>query len=377
MRLAVLGSTGSVGTQTLDVAEKNGYSVTGIAANTDWAAVERQIRRFRPLTAAMCSESAAAELRIRTADCPTRVYGGRQAVAELAGSPESDAVVNAISGIDGLEPTMAALGAGKRLALSNKESLVAGGKLVTDAARASGAELIPVDSEHSAIFQSIGASPNPVKKIILTASGGPFFGKKRSELESVTVDQALLHPTWSMGRKITVDCANLMNKGLELIEAAVLFGVGADRIEIVIHPQSILHSAVMFSDNSVIGQMGRADMRLPIQYALSYPERAEPVGEPLDLAEIGKLTFYRPDFETFRAPLLCRAAFEAGGTAPAALNGANEAAVELFLAGKINFPAIAELVEKALSDMRPVPLRSAAGALEADREARSRVYACV
>ena len=349
--LAVLGSTGSIGVQALEVAELCGFKVKTLTANSRTDILEEQIRRFAPETAAVADEKAAADLKIRVADTGTKVFSGKSGVEECAACG-ADTVLNSIVGIAGLAPTLAAINAGSKIALANKETLVAGGKLVLEAAKNKGVDILPVDSEHSAIFQSMQgcADKKQIKRLILTASGGPFFGKTRKELENVTVEQALKHPNWSMGAKITIDSATMMNKGLELIEAAWLFGVEAKNIDILVHRQSIVHSLVEYADNSVIAQLGVPDMRIPIQYALTYPDRFESPVNQLDLAAAATLTFENPDYETFSCINLCRRAFEKGGLYPAAVNAANEKANELFRNGKIGFLDIARAVEAALEN---------------------------
>lgn len=347
--LIILGSTGSIGTQALEVARREGYCVTALAAGSNVDLLEQQIREFKPLYAAVFNEKAAQELKMRVSDTETKIFSGMEGVCEVARS-EGDIVLNAIVGIAGLRPTLAAIDAGKDIALANKETLVTGGEIVNRKAAEKGVKILPVDSEHSAIFQSLqGAPEGSLKKIILTASGGPFYGKKREELENVTVEQALKHPNWSMGAKITIDSATLMNKGLEVIEAVHLFGVSADDIEVLVHRQSIVHSGVELNDGAVIAQLGTPDMKLPIQYALTYPERSQAF-ERLSLADIGTLTFERPDMETFRCLPICMEAIRRGGLYPTAVNGANEEAVALFLKGEIKFLQIAQLVEMALEN---------------------------
>ena len=368
--LIILGSTGSIGTQSLTVARQNGWRVTGLAAGSNVDLIEQQVREFKPLKVALFSEEAARDLKARIADTDTAVLSGISGVCEVAES-EGDLVLNAIVGIAGLRPTVAALKAGKQFALANKETLVTGGSLVMGLAREKGIKILPVDSEHSAIFQSLqGAPENSLKKILLTASGGPFYSKTREELGSVTVEQALKHPNWSMGAKITIDSATLMNKGLEVIEAVHLFGVKADDIEVLVHRQSILHSAVELVDGAVIGQLGTPDMKLPIQYALTYPERANVVYERLSLADIGTLTFAKPDTETFKCLRVCIDAINRGGLVPAAANGANEEAVRLFLDRKISFLQIGDLVEAAAANQKAAHNYTIEDVFEADRAAR-------
>lgn len=372
-KIAILGSTGSIGTQALEVARKNGYTVTSLAAGGNVKLLEEQVREFSPETVAVFNESAANDLKIRIKDTNTRVISGKNGVCETAAG-DCDMVLNAVVGIAGLEPTLAAIDAGNDIALANKETLVTGGELVNAAAKKRKVKIIPVDSEHSAIFQSLQGTPKgSLSKILLTASGGPFYGKKTAELADVTAAQALKHPNWSMGAKITVDSATLMNKGLEVIEAVHLFGVGADRIEVLVHRQSILHSGVELTDGAVIAQLGTPDMRLPIAYALTYPNRDKTAFEHLSLSDIGTLTFEKPDTDTFRCLPLCIAAINAGGLAPTAVNGANEAAVELFLKGKIKFLEIANAVERALLSVNNKERCTLEDVLEADMAARRSV----
>lgn len=368
--LIILGSTGSIGTQAIDVCLKNGYRVTGLAAGRNIKLLEQQARLLKPLAVACSDEAAAKELKIKLADTDIKVFSGTNGVCELA-SGRGDTVLNAIVGIAGLRPTLAAINAGKTIALANKETLVTGGDIVKKALKEKGVALLPVDSEHSAIFQSLQGVPNgSLNKILLTASGGPFFNKKAKELENVTPADALKHPNWSMGAKITIDSATLMNKGLEVIEAVHLFDVAPDDIEVLVHRQSILHSAVELKDGAVIGQLGTPDMKLPIQYALTYPERVNLFGERLSLADIGTLTFQKPDMETFRCLPVCIEAIRRGGLKPTAANGANEEAVRLFLEGKIKFLQIAELVEKATDAQSDVNFFGVEDVFEADKAAR-------
>lgn len=348
--LSILGSTGSIGKQSLDVCRKCGYGVKALTAFSSVDEIEKQAREFKPEKVALVDEKAAADLKIKLADTDIKVLGGMDGVCECAEIQSADTVLNSIVGMAGLKPTLTAIYAGKKIALANKETLVAGGQLVMSEAKKHGVEILPVDSEHSAIFQCLQGKPTnkALKKIILTASGGPFFGKTADELRDVTVEKALKHPNWSMGAKITIDSATMMNKGLELIEAVWLFSVKPDDVDIVVHRESIVHSAVEYDDNSVIAQLGLPDMRIPIQYALTYPERFEsPVGE-LSLSQIGKLTFFEPDYETFRCINLCRKAINMGGLYPAAVNSANEQANLMFRQGKIGFLDIADRVEAML-----------------------------
>ena len=349
-KLIILGSTGSIGTQALDIARANPdkYTIVGLAAGSNAELLEKQAREFGVKVVALFDIKAADELKIKLADTNIKVFCGADGVCELA-MLDCDMVLNAIVGIAGLRPTLCAIDAGHTIALANKETLVTGGEIVNRKLKEKGVELLPVDSEHSAIFQSLqGAPKGSLKKILLTASGGPFFGKTREELQNVTVKEALAHPNWSMGAKITIDSASLMNKGLEVIEAVHLFGVPASQIEVLVHRQSILHSAVELSDGAVIAQLGTPDMKLPIQYALTYPER-DMCFESLDLFKVGSLTFERPDCGTFKLLPLCIEAINGGGLYPTAINGANEESVKLFLEGKIKFLQIAELNEKAMN----------------------------
>ena len=371
--VSILGSTGSIGTQALEVCRRDGYKVTALAAGSNIELLEKQAREFEVKAVAVFNEQKAKDLKIKLSDTDIKVLSGEDGVCEIA-QGEGDIVLNSVVGIAGLKPTLAAIDAGKTIALANKETLVTGGEIVNRKALEKGVKILPVDSEHSAIFQSIqGAPEKSVKKIILTASGGPFYGKKREDLENVTVKEALNHPNWSMGAKITIDSATLMNKGLEVIEAVHLFGVSAKDIEVVVHRQSIVHSGVELSDGAVIAQLGTPDMRLPIQYALTYPERSEFAFEHLSLTDIGTLTFEKPDTETFRCLPLCIEAIERGGLAPTAVNGANEEAVKLFLEGKIKFLQIAELVEKALYNVENKRDFNLDDILLADKQARALV----
>lgn len=369
-RLIILGSTGSIGVQALEVAERNGYKVTALAAGKNTELLEKQARKFKPDIVAVSEKQAAQDLKTRLADTDIKVLSGEDGVCAAA-QYEGDIVLNAIVGIAGLRPTLAAITAQKTIALANKETLVAGGEIVNRRLKETGVKLLPVDSEHSAIFQSLQGAPHgSLKKILLTASGGPFYGKTRKELESVTVKDALNHPNWSMGAKITVDSATLMNKGLEVIEAVRLFDVSPDDIEVLVHRQSIVHSGVEMSDGAVIAQLGTPDMRLPIQYALTYPERADFAFEHLSLTDIGTLTFEKPDNDTFRCLPICIEAVKQGGLAPAAVNGANEEAVALFLSGKIKFLQIAEMAEKALNSVNNKKEYTIEDVFAADQAAR-------
>lgn len=376
-RISILGSTGSIGRQSLDVMSACGMEAVALTAHSNVARMEEQVRQFHPELAVMMDEDAARDLRVRLADTPVRVASGLEGLLEAAELPAADTVVTAVVGMIGLRPTMAAIREGKRIALANKETLVCAGTLVMEEARDYGAEIVPVDSEHSALFQSLQASHDrgEVKRLILTCSGGPFFGKKREELEGMTREDALRHPNWSMGAKITVDSATLMNKGLEFIEAMHLYQMPPEKISIVIHRESIIHSLVEYCDNAVIAQLGTPDMRLPIQYALTWPRRTPGPANPLDLCSCGPLTFAQPDMETFRCLPLALQAARTGGSAGAILNGANEAAVALFLEGKIGFLEIADRVEKAMSRVSVIQAPSMTQILEADAAAREAVLA--
>ncbi len=373
--MVILGSTGSIGTQALDVARLRNFTVKALTSNSNIDLLEKQIREFKPELAAVRDEQRAAELKIRVADTSTRVLGGENGICAAA-SLECDKVLNSIVGIAGLKPTLAAIEAGNDIALANKETLVAGGELVTARAREKGVTILPVDSEHSAIFQSLQGCPGEqsIKRLILTASGGPFFGKTRDELRNVTVEQALKHPNWSMGAKITIDSATMMNKGLELIEAAWLFNMPSDKIDILVHRQSVVHSLVEYVDNSVIAQLGVPDMRVPIQYALTYPERYVSPAKQLRLEDWKTLTFEEPDYNTFECIDLCRQAITKGGVYPATANGANEAANALFRKGRIKFLDIADAVRGVLESTEFSPCDSLDNILLADSAAREKVY---
>ena len=371
--ICILGSTGSIGTQALDVARKHHIPVTALAAGTREIELERQAREFLP-AAVYIDDSRYASLKTRLADTDIRVISGKEGLTELAATDPSPTVVNALTGILGFLPTLSAVEAGKDIALANKETLVAGGDLVMSRAAEKGVQILPVDSEHSAIFQCLQCG-GKVKKILLTGSGGPFFGKDRAFLETVTAADALRHPNWSMGPKITVDSSTLMNKGLEFIEAVHLFGVTPDQIEVVIQRESIIHSMVQFEDNAVLAQMGVPDMRLCIQYALTYPERTEsPAGE-LDLFEVGKLTFYKPDTNTFPLLQLAKDAITKGGNLPAAMNGANEEAVGRFLKGEISYTRLFDTVISATEQTAFIRNPTAEEILASDKAAREYVRA--
>ena len=370
--VSILGSTGSIGTQALDVIKKAGFSVSALTANSSVDVLEKQIREFKPKLVAVCDEKAAADLKARVSDTFTKVLSGEEGVCECAACEESDIVLNSVVGMAGLKPTLTAIEAGKDIALANKETLVAGGRIVIDSAKRKNVKIYPVDSEHSAIFQCLqGVSDKKwIKKLILTASGGPFFGKKKEDLKNVTVEQALNHPNWSMGAKITIDSATMMNKGLELIEAVWLFGVEPKNVDIVVHRESIVHSLVEMSDNSVLAQLGLPDMRIPIQYALMYPERVESPVNELSLSDVGTLTFAKPDYDTFECINICRNAIEKGGLYPAAANSANEEANRLFREGKIKFLDIAQLVGEASEQVGKAGDYTFEDVLVTDRAAR-------
>ena len=373
--ISLLGSTGSIGRQSLEVIQACGMKVGALTANSNVVRMEEQARQFQPELAVMMDEQAAADLKVRLADTPVRVAGGLEGLLEAAELPKADTVITAVVGMVGLRPTMAAIREGKRIALANKETLVCAGQLVTEEARDYGAKILPVDSEHSALFQSLQGCKDrgEVKRLILTCSGGPFFGKTRKELEWMTREDALQHPNWSMGAKITVDSATLMNKGLEFIEAMHLYQMPPEKISIVVHRESIIHSLVEYCDNAMIAQLGTPDMRLPIQYALTWPERVAGPATPLDLCSCGPLTFAQPDTETFQCLALALEAAKTGGTAGAILNDANEAAVALFLEGKIGFLDIADRVRRAMEQVKVIADPSMTQVLEADAAAREAV----
>ncbi len=357
-KLVILGSTGSIGTQALEVAQQAGYTVLALAAARQVDKLEEQIRAFRPAYAAMYDEKAAADLRVRVADLPVKVLSGMDGLCTLASLPEADMVLNSVVGMVGLRPTLAAIEAGKDVALANKETLVAGGAFVMDAVAKVGVRLLPVDSEHSAIFQCLQGCPpteRALKRLILTASGGPFFGRTREKLEKVTLADALKHPNWSMGQKITVDSATMMNKGLELIEARWLFNMPPEKIDVVVHRESIVHSLVEYDDNAVVAQLGVPDMRVPIQYALTYPARLPSPVKQLRLEDWANLTFAAPDDEAFPTINMARRALAQGDLYPAALNAANEVAVGAFIAGEIGFLDIMRLAGRVLDEPLPAP----------------------
>lgn len=348
--IAILGSTGSIGTQTLEIVRSNPeLKVAALAAGSNVEKMEAQIREFRPVLAGMWSEEAAADLRVRVADLDVKVVSGMEGLLEIAVMSEYQVLVTAIVGMIGIRPTVAAIQAGKDIALANKETLVTAGHIIMPLAREMGVSILPVDSEHSAIFQSLNGEPaDRIEKILLTASGGPFRGKTRKQLESMRVEDALNHPNWSMGKKVTVDSSTLVNKGLEVMEARWLFGVDLDRIQVVVHPQSIIHSAVQYVDGAIMAQLGTPDMKLPIQYALFYPDRKPMDGKRVDFFELGQLTFEKPDLDTFKGLKLAYRAAEQGGSMPTVFNAANEKAVSLFLEKKISYLQISELIESAM-----------------------------
>ena len=374
--IGILGSTGSIGTQTLDVVRANGdISVKAIAAGSNIRLLEEQIREFKPAVCGVWDEEKAEDLALRVRDTDTRIVSGMDGLMEIAAMGGYEILVTAVVGMIGLRPTMAAIREGKRIALANKETLVCAGQLVMEEARDFGAEILPVDSEHSALFQSLQGCRDrgEVRRLILTCSGGPFFGKTRTELQGVTRKDALQHPNWSMGAKITIDSATLMNKGLEFIEAMHLYQMPPEKISIVIHRESIIHSLVEYCDHGMIAQLGAPDMRLPIQYALTWPRRTGGPAEPLDLCACGPLTFAQPDLDTFRCLDLALKAARTGGTAGAILNGANEAAVALFLEDRIGFLEIADRVALALDRVPVIREPSMTQILEADQAAREAV----
>ena len=351
-KIAILGSTGSIGTQTLDIVREQGdIQVVAMAAGSNISLLEAQMREFKPSLVSVWDEKKAKELRTNTKDLGIKIVSGMEGLLEVSVIPESEILVTAIVGMLGIRPTIAAIKAGKKIALANKETLVTAGHIIIPLAKEYKVPILPVDSEHSAIFQSLqGAGDNKISRILLTASGGPFRGRKSDDLKNIQVEDALKHPNWSMGRKITIDSSTLVNKGLEVMEAKWLFDVTLDQIQVVVHPQSVIHSAVEYEDGAVIAQLGTPDMRLPIQYALYYPERRNLSGRRLDLFEIADLTFEKPDTDTFRGLALAYLAMEKGGNIPTVYNAANEKAVSLFLDRKISYPEITELIEACMED---------------------------
>lgn len=351
-KIAILGSTGSIGTQTLDIVREQGdIQVVAMAAGSNISLLEAQMREFKPSLVSVWDEKKAKELRTNTKDLGIKIVSGMEGLLEVSVIPESEILVTAIVGMLGIRPTIAAIKAGKKIALANKETLVTAGHIIIPLAKEYKVPILPVDSEHSAIFQSLqGAGDNKISRILLTASGGPFRGRKADELKNIQVEDALKHPNWSMGRKITIDSSTLVNKGLEVMEAKWLFDVALDQIQVVVHPQSVIHSAVEYQDGAVIAQLGTPDMRLPIQYALYYPERRNLSGRRLDLFEIADLTFEKPDTDTFRGLALAYQAMEKGGNIPTVYNATNEKAVSLFLDRKISYPEITELIEACMEN---------------------------
>lgn len=374
-KIAILGSTGSIGTQTLEVVRENGdIEVTALSAGSNIKLLEEQIREFHPKSAAVWEEEKARELRERTKDLDVRILSGMDGLIETAVCKDSEILVTAIVGMIGIKPTIAAIRAGKDIALANKETLVTAGHIIMPLAREYGVSILPVDSEHSAIFQSLqGGQEKALHKILLTASGGPFRGRKKPELQKIQVEDALKHPNWEMGRKITIDSSTMVNKGLEIIEAKWLFRVNIEQIQVVVQPQSIIHSMVEYEDGAVIAQLGTPDMKLPIQYALYYPERRYLPGERLDFAKIGSITFEEPDMETFTGLKLALRAGKAEGSLPTVFNAANEAAVARFLDRRISYPAITEIIEDCMDAHKNRINPSVEEILEVEREVYERI----
>ena len=369
-KIAILGSTGSIGTQTLEIVRNQpDLQVVSLAAGTNTALMEQQIREFRPRMAAMWSEEAAADLAARVADIDVKIVSGMDGLLEISTLEEAETLVTAIVGMIGIRPTIAASEQGKTIALANKETLVTAGHLIMPLAKKHGVSILPVDSEHSAIFQSLhGENRERVSKIILTASGGPFRGRKKEELGAMTIEDALKHPNWSMGKKVTIDSASLVNKGLEVMEARWLFDVPLEQIQVVIHPQSIIHSAVEYVDGGIMAQLGMPDMKLPIQYALFYPDRRALPGKRVDFFALGQLTFEEPDTETFRGLWLAYEAARTGGSLPTVFNAANEKAVSLFIQRKIGFLQIPELIEQSMGHHKVIENPSVEEILQAEAE---------
>ena len=374
-KIAILGSTGSIGTQTLDIVRAQGdLQVTAMAAGHNIDLFEQQIREFMPKNVALWEEKDALDLKARVADLGVKVHYGMEGLMEIAADPDSEILVTAIVGMLGLRPTVAAIQSGKNIALANKETLVTAGHLIMPMAKEYDVQILPVDSEHSAIFQALnGEHPNKIDKILLTASGGPFRGKTREELASVTLEDALKHPNWSMGRKITVDSSTMVNKGLEVMEAKWLFGVDLDQIEVVVQPQSVIHSMVQYEDGSIIAQLGTPDMRLPIQYALYYPKRRPLAGKRLDFGALGSITFEKPDLKTFRGLALAYEAMRVGGNVPTIFNAANEAAVALFLDQKISYLQITEIIEDCMKNCAFIENPKLEEILDTETQVRERV----
>ncbi len=372
-KISILGSTGSIGQSTLSIVEKfpDRFKVVALAAGNNVELLEKQVRQFGPTVVAVAGEQSAARLRTACSDLHVRVFSGVEGMIQVAAAAEAEMIVSAIVGTAGLVPTMAAIRAGKHIALANKEVLVTAGELVVAEARARQISLYPVDSEHSAIFQCLQAGSNDeIRRLILTASGGPFRALSKKELAKVTLAQALKHPNWSMGRKITIDSATLMNKGLEVIEARWLFNIPQDKIKVLVHPQSIIHSMVEYRDGAVVAQLGMPDMKGPIAYALSYPERLADVSPELDLAQVGTLTFEEPDTDRFPCLAYAFDALNAGGTMPAVVSAANEVAVKYFLDQKIGYGHISRVIKSAMDAHRPSPIHTVEDALKADLWAR-------
>ena len=372
-KIGILGSTGSIGTQTLEIVRSNpDLQVIALAAGSNVSLMEQQVREFHPMLAVMGSEEAAADLKNRIADTDTRVSAGMEGMLELAIIPQMEVLVTAIVGMIGIRPTIAAIKAGKTIALANKETLVTAGHIIMPLAKEKGVSILPVDSEHSAIFQSMhGENRERVSKILLTASGGPFRGKKTEELQDITVEDALKHPNWSMGRKITVDSATLVNKGLEVMEAKWLFDVEPEQIQVVVHPQSIIHSMVEYVDGGIMAQLGMPDMKLPIQYALFYPDRRPMDGRRVDFFALKSISFEEPDIKTFRGLQLAYDAIAAGGSMPTVFNAANEKAVGLFLDKKIRFLAIYDLIQGAMEQHKVIANPTVDEILEAEAQAHA------
>lgn len=370
--ISVLGSTGSIGVKALEIAKNLGIAVKGLAVFNNIGLLEAQIREFKPEKVAVFDENSAEILKKNVAALDVKVLSGMDGLCKVAALDGVDTVLNSVSGMIGLQPTLCAIDAGKNIALANKETLVVGGELVMQKARAKGVKILPVDSEHSAIFQCLQGcyDKKHVNKLILTASGGPFFGKSLDFLKNVTKKDALKHPNWNMGAKITIDSATMMNKGFEIIEAVWLFDVSPEMIDVVVHKESIVHSMIEFCDNSVIAQLGVPDMGIPIQYALTYPERFPSIVKKLDLSQIGSLSFYQPDNETFKGLDICKSALKIGGTMPAIVNGANEEAVKLFLNDEISFLEITNVVQKTLNSCKSGQINSLEDILTADEMAR-------
>ncbi len=372
-KIGILGSTGSIGTQTLEIVRSNpDLQVVALAAGSNVSLMEQQVREFHPMLAVMGSEKASADLRSRIADTDTKVLDGMEGMLELAELPQMEVLVTAIVGMIGIRPTIAAIKAGKTIALANKETLVTAGHIIMPLAKEKGVSILPVDSEHSAIFQSMhGENRERVSKILLTASGGPFRGKKTEELQDITVEDALKHPNWSMGRKITVDSATLVNKGLEVMEAKWLFDVEPEQIQVVVHPQSIIHSMVEYVDGGIMAQLGMPDMKLPIQYALFYPDRRPMDGKRVDFFALKSISFEEPDVKTFRGLQLAYDAIAAGGSMPTVFNAANEKAVGLFLDKRIRFLAIYDLIQGAMEQHKVIANPTVDEILEAEAQAHA------